>query len=212
MNTVESKYFLITPYETGIEVIMKKSSVKRMIISYIAVWIVVGAPALAFSILAFAQSEWAHAILFLFFSTSLLLVFAIYTWKNLLEERTFQLKLNEQGVFFKEANKSFLFTWCEVISYGMVDKNKNGGSIRESSNGTQMCLYFSKRLHTELDIRKKLCHIGPNTFRHGSTDDMIVLAFGEDDIENFIREHFYKYISMYCAEGEERSFIENQPE
>jgi hypothetical protein len=104
-------------------------------------------------------------------------------------------KLNKDGVFCSEINKSYFIGWDELESFGFVERN----SINTVNRGLffQTCIYFSKNTVEEKQMRRRCSNLDDSLYMHNSSNEMIVFGF----MDVFVDEGFAdKYPDMRLSD------------
>ena len=127
-------------------------------------------------------------------------------------------KLNKDGVFCSEINKSYFIGWDELESFGFVERNSvsAGNDFR-----FQTCIYFSKHTVEEKQMRRRCRDLDDFPYMHNSSDE--VIAFGFIDVfldEGFADKHpdmrlgdeflekIRAAICMYVEPSKEKDFLD----
>ena len=129
-------------------------------------------------------------------------------------------KLNEDGIFCSEINKSYFIGWDELASFGFVERN----SINTANRGLlfQTCIYFSKNTIEEARIRKRCRCLQDSPYMHNSSNEMIVFGFMDLSVDEGFADSRYpnkrlndellekirSIICMYVEPSKEKSFFE----
>ena len=166
-------------------------------------------PLFAFSILSFVKAKYIYVMIFSIGSaiTIFLAIFATISEKKKLLH--FQFILNDNGITHSDVDATYFLPWEEVVAYGFVNFCALTYS-RRRENESQMCVYFAKTLFNEKTLRKRINKMSLQKHEHCSSNELIVLALGEEDRNNLYYEIISKYINC-SKEKEINYFMETCP-
>ena len=170
------------------------------------------------SILAFSSNMLFYAIAFsLFFLCLTYFVFWLDLFRWIIREKRFAFKLNKDGIFCSEINKSFFIGWDELESFGFVERNR----YRARGDCFQTCIYFSKNIINEARLRKKCRDLCDLPYMHNSSNGMIVFGFidlscdealsdrnQDKQTRNEILEKIRTTVNMYVEPSKEKDFLD----
>ena len=171
------------------------------------------------SIIAISSKELFYAITFpLAFLFFVYYIFWLRMFRWIIRKKRFMFKLNKDGVFCSEINKSYFIGWDELESFGFVERNPIS-SVNDWR--FQTCIYFSKHTVEEKQIRKRCRNLDDLPYMHNSSNEMI--AFGFIDVfldEGFADKHpdmrlsdefldkIRTAICMYVEPSKEKDFLD----
>ena len=119
---------------------------------------------------------------------------------------SFRFIINGEGVTHIELNNNYHFSWQDIVSYGIVNHNVISGRAFLNSN-RQPCIYFSKKIYPKWILKWKCLRIPERSRGYASNKNIIIFAFLENEIDDFIRTKIFPYIYMYCDMEKEHSYI-----
>lgn len=203
MEQIQLKRYIIETKEGELKFKLKppsKTDKITMFISFCFLFI----PCFAFSILSFIKAEYIYVMIFLIGSaiTIFSAIFATVTEKKKLSH--FEFILNNNGITHSDVDATYFLPWKEVMTYGFVNFCALTYS-RRGENESQMCVYFAKTLFSEKTLRKKINRMSRQKHEHCSSNELIVLALGEEDRNNLYYEFISKYIN--CSKEKEINYF-----
>ena len=211
----EFKYLEIKFDDSWFEVKMKtpNPTIVGIIISIAARLFVVGA-FLFLAIIGFIGRGYFYAILGLFF-TVFFIYLQISSWiVSNKKYAKFKFLANEEGVTQTEANKTYFLPWSEIVSWGFVNHNVISDFHDCTSSERQICLYFARNQYSEKELRKKffsIANLARHSYGHCCTEEIIVLGFYQDTVEDFVIDKIRHIICSHCDQDMERSYIDPYP-
>lgn len=148
------------------------------------------------SILAISSKELFYAITFsLFFLFLIYYIFWLDIFRWIIRKKRFMFKLNIDGIFCSEINKSYFIGWDELEYFGFVERNPINVANRDLF--FQTCIYFSNNIIEEKQMRKRCRYLDDLPYMHNSSNEMIVFGF----LDVFVDEGFAdKYPDMRLSD------------
>lgn len=209
---IEFKNLKMNFGENWFEVKMKDHRLTKaeIIFGIVGILYILGLPLFG-AIIGFIGRGYFYAILF-----SLCFVFLAYVMVsnvivNAKREVKFKFLVNGDGVTQIELNNTFFMTWSEIVSWGFLNHNVINSVHRHKSSEMQTCLYFARKEYSEKNLKRKFDRIALNFYKHFSTEDIIVLGFQEDDLDELVISKIREIISLHCSKELERSYIDPFP-
>ena len=210
--TYDFKSYDVVFWEEYVEIKLKKTKFTSYALGIIFdLFLII--PFLTFSILFFIKKDgYFYAISFLLCAIGLIGFLLHSTVIDKKREKIFRFIIDSKGITNVEINNTYFIPWSELVCYGVVNNNQIAG-IKESNHAArQSCVYFSKIITGEKELRKKMWHTHNAPYKHGSTSEIIVLGLYTEDKEKD-DEMFKKicyYVNRYCDSAEQINFIETE--
>ena len=205
---IKTKKYIYTFLENGFYVKLIQTSTIRWVLDYLLFFIFFLLPGLILSVFCIVYKSYPHAVIFFVAFVGAGLGFTIRTVAEYKRDKVFSLRVDENGIFVTEVNCSLCIPWGELASFGFVDKNLIGRTVKGSKD-MQTCLYFSRSVYEEEHLRKYFCRMEDKTYLHKNTDDLIVFGFQEDCPEDSLTEEIKGYIVRYSDADKEKTYLCN---
>lgn len=202
---VLSKYIL-NLYENSCVINFISKSRSELLVSIILTAILT-IPFYFAAMLCFLSSQYIYAIMFLLALALAVFGAASGLIRDKKRQKQFQMSIDNSGITHIDIDGKYFIPWDKVASFGIVNNNEISGQRNTLYGPKQICLYFSDTVHDEDYLRKKFNRIGNKRYSHCSNNEMIVLALGENDMEEMIKNELYSIIIRHCEKSLERSYV-----
>ncbi len=195
----------VQPTSDGLE--LKLPTDGRVILPKdIIVYICLCLPLIFLTVMGFIGKKYVYAVMGGVMLVLMLGVAVMYVRRARKRRELFSFVINEQGVTHVDVDGTYHLSWDQVGAFGLVDDNIISGVRDTAQSARQACLYIAVHTYDEAYLRKRFWRIENRRYMHCSTNEMIVLGFGEDDIEHTLYEEIKPYLYRYCNQSKEVNY------
>lgn len=184
--------------------ISPKPTLLKLIIGWIVV-VLINIPFVVMAVISFVSSSLGHVIIFSIFSVLSISGTAAILLIIAKKKRVFRFSVYSEGVMHTDVNATYFLSWADIASFGMVNNNVICGN--RNTPPYQICLYFATELYNEKRLRSMLFGIENSFFMHRSSDEMIVLGFGENEISEELSLKINRYVRMHRSDIKEINYL-----